>query len=203
VDLEAFSDNNFSIELDDIGVLIDYLHSDQLTIPLEEISVDKLHLIGHSRGGSLVLLKAREDVRIMSVTAWAPIDNLQERWSKEARDQWQKEGVSYVYNGRTKQNMPMKYQLIEDTINNRTRLDVLNAVNSIDKPILLIHGTEDTTLPYQGTVTLSKANSLAQIHIIEGANHVFGGSHPYPTDQDESPEHTQQVLEYTLAFLQG
>ena len=36
-DLEAFAQNNFSIELDDTGLLIDYLFSDKTELPPEEI----------------------------------------------------------------------------------------------------------------------------------------------------------------------
>ena len=64
VDLDAFGNNNFSIELDDIGILIDHLFSDNSIIPKNEIDLEKLYLIGHSRGGGLVLLKTAEDERV-------------------------------------------------------------------------------------------------------------------------------------------
>lgn len=201
VDLEAFSENNFSIEMDDVGILIDYLTSDQSVIPKEECNVDELHLIGHSRGGSVVLLKAAEEDRIKSVIAWAPVSDLKERWSTEEKLEWKQEGVSYIYNGRTKQNMPLKYQLLEDVINNETRLDVAEAVSSMKIPMLLTHGTDDTTLPYAETIQLSETNKLAQLQIIEQANHVFGGSHPFPIDQKELPEHTKLLMKATLDFL--
>ncbi|MES2730386.1 MAG: hypothetical protein V4714_01515 [Bacteroidota bacterium] len=52
-DLEAFGHNNFSIELDDVGVLIDYLFSANCVIPSTEIDLQRLYLIGHSRGGGV------------------------------------------------------------------------------------------------------------------------------------------------------
>lgn len=63
-DLEAFGNNNFTIELGDLKDSIDYLFSSNNVIPNEELELNNLNLMGHSRGGGLVLLKAREDERI-------------------------------------------------------------------------------------------------------------------------------------------
>ncbi len=199
VDLEAFSENNFSIELDDIGVLTDALFNRSTPIPNIEMDLKTIHILGHSRGAAIALLKTYEDDRIDAVAAWAPVHDLKERWPSEVLEQWKKDGIYYVYNGRTKQNMPLKYQLVEDVFNHKDRLDIPNAVQRMNKPMLLVHGTNDETLHYLHTVQLAKLNSKAQLEIIEGANHVFGGKHTY-TDP-ELPAHTQQALALTLNFF--
>ena len=111
VDLEAFGNNNFSIELDDLGVLINYLFSNESIIPENEIDLNKLSLIGHSRGGGLVLLKTSEDERVKKVITFAAIHDLEKRWPQSFIDDWKEKGVQYVYNGRTEQNMPLSAQL--------------------------------------------------------------------------------------------
>lgn len=199
VDLEAFSNNTFSIELDDIGVLIDELFDGNLPVPPDEYDANFLHLIGHSRGGALVLLKTAEDSRVRSVIAWAPIHDLGERWSTQVLGEWKRNGIYYVQNGRTKQEMPLKYSLVEDVLNNPSRLNIPAAVKNMNRPMLIIHGTADETLSYQHSIDLANTNSLAQAEIIEGAPHVFGGRHPY--DNTELPYHTQQALNSTLNFL--
>ncbi|TRX54282.1 alpha/beta fold hydrolase [Fulvivirga sp. M361] len=199
-DLEAFSENNFSIELDDLAVLIDFLSGAQNIVPAEEINMDQLFLIGHSRGGSIALLKAYEDTRVKKVAAWAPIHNLFQRWPEELVEKWRSNGTHYIFNSRTGQDMPLKYQLIEDLQKNKVRLDVSGAVQQINKPVLLIHGTEDETLPYQHTVELATIQPLAESFIVEGANHVFGGKHPY--ENPELPEASLKVLNKTLSFFQ-
>jgi len=64
VDLEGFSLNNFTIELDDLQVVIDYIFSPEFKVPDFEIDLDRLFMIGHSRGGSIAILKAAYEDRI-------------------------------------------------------------------------------------------------------------------------------------------
>ena len=87
-DLEAFAKNNFCIELDDSGVLIDYLFSEHNVLPKEEIDLTRLYIMGHSRGGASVILKAYEDTRIKAVTTWAAVNNLESWHSEEEIAYW-------------------------------------------------------------------------------------------------------------------
>lgn len=201
VDLEAFSQNNFSIELDDIGVLIDLLHTTGSPIPRDEIDLGQLFLIGHSRGGGLALLKAAEDERIKKVAAWAPIHDLTERWPAEVLQKWKEDGVYHIYNGRTKQDMPLRYQLVEDVYAHRQRLDIPKAVKTLEIPLLLVHGTADETLSYQKTEWLSGLGRYITLVIVENANHVFGGKHPFM--EEALPAHSQMILDKTITFFKS
>ncbi|MEM1407518.1 MAG: alpha/beta fold hydrolase [Bacteroidota bacterium] len=201
VDLEAFGNNTFSIELDDIGFLIDEIENGNLPIPQVEVDTENIHLIGHSRGGGLALLKGAEDERIRSVTAWAPIHDLKERWPREVLEQWEKDGVYYVQNKRTQQEMPLKYSIVEDVFNNEYRLNIPEAVKRMDKHIMIIHGMEDATLYYKHSIPLAASNPLVQLELIEGANHSFGGTHPYTGDV--LPVHMQKAVDYTIHFLRS
>ena len=198
-DLEAFSENNFSIELDDLGVVIDALINDNIGVPKEEINSTQLFVIGHSRGGSMALLKAHEDDRIKKVAAWAPIHSLSDRWPKALIKTWKDEGVYTIFNSRTGQEMPMKYQLIENLEKNQYRLDVPKAVKEAGIPMLLVHGTNDETLPYEHTQELAALRPDVTAFIVENANHVFGGKHPYLAA--ELPEPTLKILNKTLSFF--
>lgn len=199
VDLDAFGKNNFSIELDDLGYVIDYLFSDNPVIHMNEIDLDKLNLIGHSRGGGLVLLKTAEDKRVKKVVTFAAIHDLEKRWPQSFIDDWKDKGVQYVYNGRTEQDMPLYYQLVEDFLANSDRLNIPERVKEIKVPLLITHGTEDVTLDVSMANELASWNKGAELCIIEEANHVFGGSHPF--NENELPKHSKILVERTLEFL--
>ena len=73
-DLEAFGQNNFIKELDDLESVLDWVSSEDLTGNI--VLNNKINLIGHSRGGGIVLLKAAEDPRVGRVLSWAGVSDL-------------------------------------------------------------------------------------------------------------------------------
>ena len=112
-DLEAFGHNNFSIELDDLGAVIEYVSGAGFEAK-EEIDLHQLYLLGHSRGGGVVLLKAAEDKRVKKAVTWASVNEFGKFWSEEVMAHWKEIGVMYIENSRTKQTMPLYYQLYEN-----------------------------------------------------------------------------------------
>lgn len=198
-DLEAFGNNNFSIELDDLGVLIDHLLAGESDIPEAEADFSRLSLIGHSRGGGLAILKAAEDLRVKAVASWAGIHDLNQRWPEEFIMEWRKKGVQHIYNSRTNQQMPLYYQLAQDYFDNKERLDIPTAVKSLQQPLLILHGTADETLPHQIAEEMKRWKPDAELFIIKGANHTFGGNHPY--ENSVLPKDTESAYRQTVAFL--
>lgn len=200
-DLEAFAQNNFCIELDDTGVLIDYLFSENAVLPLQEIDLNRLYILGHSRGGASAILKANEDTRIRGVVTWAAINNLEAWHSKGELEYWQKNGRIYIHNSRTNQQMPMDYQLVENFISNRQRLQVPDAIKMMSVPMLAIHGSDDTTVLVTAVKEIKSWNPKVEIQIIEGANHTFGGGHPFPGT--DLPGELNKVVELTIDFFKS
>ncbi|RMI25822.1 MAG: dienelactone hydrolase, partial [Calditrichaeota bacterium] len=152
VDLEAFGNNNFSIELDDLGAVMDYITGEEAPVPREERQPEQLYLIGHSRGGGITILKAREDKRVKKIATWASVSEFGKYWTEEVVKEWQEKGVVYVVNARTGQQMPLYRQLYEDFQRNRDRLDIPAAVKSLTIPFLIVHGTADEAVPYADAV---------------------------------------------------
>ncbi|WP_439128702.1 alpha/beta hydrolase family protein, partial [Polaribacter sp.] len=107
-DLEAFGNNNYTKELDDLESILDWISTN---IDFKaETDVNDISIIGHSRGGGIVLLKANEDKRLKKVITLAAVCDFGKRSSTIGDlKQWKKDGVKYVVNGRTKQNMPHFY----------------------------------------------------------------------------------------------
>jgi pimeloyl-ACP methyl ester carboxylesterase len=200
-DLEAFGRNNFSIELDDLGQLLDDLHTPGATpVPAAEMDLTRLYLVGHSRGGGLALLKAAEDPRVRAVATWAAVADVDQRWPQAMMDEWKRTGVLHVPNTRTGQQLPLHYQIVEDYIANRPRLDIPHNVRrKLHQPLLLIHGDEDETVPVAAASTLHQLKPDAELLIVPGATHMFGGAHPWP--HDALPEPARLIVERTADFF--
>jgi pimeloyl-ACP methyl ester carboxylesterase len=199
-DLKAFGNNNFCKELDDLSLVLDWIENCQEL--KGEINTSKISLFGHSRGGSIVMLKTAEDIRVKKVISWASPSNFLERLpKKEKLVKWKELGVAYIYNGRTKQNMPMYFQFYENCIKFAKRLNIQNAVSKMSIPHLLVHGNEDPTVLLSEAVNIKSWNPNIDLHVIDGANHVLGGFHPY--DLEKFPKDLQEAIDVTIKFLKG
>ncbi|MFB9055530.1 alpha/beta hydrolase family protein [Mariniflexile ostreae] len=197
-DLEAFGQNNYTKELDDLETVIDwtYNHAEFK----KETDHNNLSLIGHSRGGGIVCIKAEEDNRIKKVVTLAGVSDFGIRMGSDTDIAlWKKKGVKYVQNGRTKQNMPHYYQFYTDFLKNEKRLTIQRAVSNLKIPYLIIHGDEDTSVSIKEAQALNQWQPHSMLDVIIGANHVFGASHPW--EQESLPSALQNVTEKVIAFL--
>lgn len=199
VDMEAFGNNNFSLEMTDLDTLLNYLFSEACTFR-QEINNDKIGIIGHSRGGGLVLLKAAEEPRIKAIATWAAVSSMNPGYGEEILTKWKTEGVLYNLNTRTNVQMPLYYQLYEDFAANQERFDVKLAASVLTQPLLLVHGDNDTVVPVEKAYELKKANEKAQLYIVPEANHAFGGMHPFTSA--ELPADLLKVVSETVSFFQ-
>ena len=199
-DLEAFGKNNFIIELDDLETVMDWLSASADFS--KETRGNGLTLIGHSRGGGIVLLKASEDERVRRVITWAGVSDYGSRFpTGEALEQWKKDGVAHVHNGRTKQDMPHYFQFYTSFKEHEERLTIRKAVSNLKIPMLVVHGEQDETVPIEEARNLKKWNDRATVNIVPGANHTFGSSQPWT--EPNLPEHLLEAVNHTLEFLRG
>ena len=191
-DLEAFSFNTYSKEVDDIKLFLSHL--DSLTLPEHST-----HLIGHSRGGGDVIIASSEDERIDSFTTWASIASIEKRMPNgELLEKWKNEGVRYEKNTRTGQLMPINYTLFDDFLLNYKRLNIESACGKIRIPRLLIHGTNDESVDIsEGQLLASWLNT--PLIEIPNANHTFGSHHPWETFL--LPPHLNLVVDLTMRFF--
>jgi esterase/lipase len=197
--LDAFAENNYSKELEDLGDLIDYLHS--MDNPyFEEINPNHLILIGHSRGGGIAILKASEDDRITQIVTWASVSDFGSRMGSDQEiAAWKKDGVKYVLNGRTKQQMPHNYQFYEDFKANEEHLHIESAVKKIQIPQLIIHAIDDPSVNYDASKSIKAWNPKSELIPIADSDHVFGASHPW--SQKQLPLKLKDTVSETLRFM--
>ncbi|MEM8895173.1 MAG: alpha/beta fold hydrolase [Bacteroidota bacterium] len=198
-DLEAFSQNNYSLEVSDLDSIISFLLSPDFE-QSQQIDQNRLALIGHSKGGAVSLIKASSDKRVKAIVAWAPIYDIGSRWPADMLKQWKAEGTYFVANARTGQQMPMDYQIVQDYLDNQEALDVPKAIRDMDKPILVVHGDQDEAISYGEAMTASLWNQAMKFETISGAGHTFGGTHPMKGSSLSA--HSQQLVNKTNHFLQ-
>jgi len=200
VDLEAFGNNNYTKQLYDLNCVIDWV-SDENTIHNKAINKNCIYLIGHSMGGGIATLHAAKDARIKKLVTWAGISECKTpwtNWSNEQLEEWKKTGVAYYLNGRTKQNMPLYYQLYQDYLENATILNIETAICSLTIPILICHGSLDTAVPLEKAHDLHNWQPSSILFTIE-SDHVFGRTHPWLLT--ELPETMQVVINETVRFI--
>ncbi len=201
LDVEAFGRNNYSRERYDLQQVINYLQSSG-NLYGAAIDPQKLFLLGHSRGGGVVLLKAAEEKRVKAVATWASVSEAKTPWGTwppERLQRWKETGVDYYTNSRTRQQLPLYYQLYEDFAANEERLNIVEAVKKLQVPLLICHGTTDEAVPVSNAHKLTEAARQAELFLVE-SDHVFGRKHPWL--EDSLPQPAQAVVEKTVAFFQ-
>ena len=177
-DLEAFGNNNYTKELDDLDSVINWVCAN--LEETAEANIITISLLGHSRGGGIVMIKAAEDSRVKTVISLAGVSDYKNRFPVGmAFNKWKDSGVFFEENARTKQQMPHYFQFYEDFITHKKRLNIKRAVEILKIPFLIIHGNNDTSVSMEEAKNLHTWNPKSQLEIIAGANHVFGAKHQY------------------------
>jgi len=189
-DEEAFAQNTYSYEVADIA----YFRSHLAT----HIQADATFLIGHSRGGGDVILHAKQ-AQTDKIALWASISDIGSRFPTGSElEAWKHSGIRTILNGRTRQHLPQHYSLYQDFIENEIPLTIELAMKSLPIPVLVVHGDKDNS------VSIAEGEALAYwcqttLHVIPGADHVFGASHPW--EKPNLPKHLVAVCEQTLNFF--
>jgi len=197
-DLEAFGHNNYTKELDDLNQVLDWVETTYAKHSY--IDVSNITLVGHSRGGGIVTLKAAEDSRVKNLVSLAGVSDFKSRFPKGSDlDAWKSSGVSFVMNGRTKQQMPHYYQFYENFMANPSKLNIQDATRNLKLPHLIIHGDADTSVDLKEALELHKWHPQSELKVLEGVNHVFGSHHPW--DSSELPPSLQQIHSKITHFI--
>lgn len=193
-DLEAFGNNNFSKEMLDYDAVLNHFSK------RAEIDPERIAVIGHSRGGGITLIKACEDERIKAVISLAGVSHFGYRFpSGDRMEEWKNSGVMYSENARTKQQMPHYYQFYEDYRTNEQRFSVQYAAQHLEKPLLIVQGSNDDAVKDKEAFLLNEWCKNSQLEILEGANHTFGASEPWK--DKELPSHLSRATSLMTEFF--
>lgn len=190
-ELEKFKENTFSREREDLDRVI--AAGQERKLPVRN-DFEKLVLVGHSRGGFAALSRAADDGSVRRLISLASIADTGKP-SPDREEKWRKEGVRYITNSRTNQEMPLGLGLLEDMYQLEGEMERLARRLAI--PHLIIHGTNDSAVSHESAEKLASWSVQSELHLIEGADHVFGARHPF----QGSTEHLDQVVDLIEDFL--
>lgn len=198
-DLDNFARNTISREREETGMVLHMLRSGTLTAEAEALEHwnGELFLLGHSRGGGVALLAARDHAEDISRTAvWNAVSTF-DRFTPRQKKEWRERGVLESVNTRTKQKMAMHVSYLDDVEAHAEQLTPATAIADIPKPVLLVHAEQDMTVPVREAHTLAQAQPDARLEIIPQAGHTFNVVHPFA---GTTPQ-LEQALRVTREFF--
>ena len=193
--LDLFEKNNYSLEVEDVGHVLSWIKDYEAFQGIE-----KIHLIGHSRGGGIAILASNKYPQISTLTTLASVCDFENRFPIGSElDSWKKDGVFHVINGRTGQKMPHGIQFYNDFLKNKEALNIKSNLSSLAIPVLIIHAGNDQAVHISSAMKLKKWNPKAEMLMIASGGHTFGLKHPW--DEPQLPQALLKVLEEIKAFL--
>lgn len=193
---KKFSINSFSVELEDLEAILSAIASDKLDCPT--INRSLIGIVGHSRGGGIAIIKAREDARIKAVAGWSAVAYF-DRYTNGQRKRWREKGYVELPSSNPLSIFRLSTALLDDLEQNKGRLNIARAVEQLHKPLLLIHGAADLPVPIAEVKKLYDISdkTMTEFISLEGVGHMYGARHPY---KKESPTMTH-VLELTSSWF--
>jgi pimeloyl-ACP methyl ester carboxylesterase len=195
-DLQSFSLNNYSIELNDLQRVIDFIVLNNYNNKYEQI-----YIVGHSRGGAIACLSTANNPLINKLVSWAGVADFKERFPKnEELEQWKKNGIRYISNSRTNQEMPISIQFYNDFIENESKLSIKNALLNYSGKFLACYGSLDQVVPNQYALDMAKWAANSSIFKIR-TNHTFGSKHPW--NKKHLPDSMKELSLKTIDFLKS
>jgi uncharacterized protein len=197
-DAQAFSKNSTSQELKDWDLVLDSVLLGRLP-HTQKIRLNRVGVVGHSRGGSYGILMAKRVPQIQSVVAWGAIQTFQ-RYDAETQRQWRATGAWEVSQDRSGKKLFLGLQALDALERNHDRLDVLRAIRAANIPVLFVHGRDDKRVKLAEAQTLCKCANphLTRLHIIESAGHTFRTQHPL----DKPSEALLEAVNETVRWFQ-
>ena len=193
-DLQSFSLNSYSKELNDIQRIIDYIIFNKYNSKFE-----KIYIIGHSRGGGIACLSTVNNPLINKLVTWAGVSDFKERFPKANElKQWKDNGIRYISNSRTNQEMPISIKFYNDFIENESKLTIKTALLNFSGKFLACYGTLDQVVPNHYALDMAKWAANSSVLGIR-TNHTFGSKHPW--NQTKLPESLKELCLKTIDFL--
>ena len=147
-------------EAADLNIVVDYL------LTRNEIDEDHIYLMGQSQGGfvSTYVACTRDDIR--GLIGFYPAYCIR----ADALDQYSSlDQVPDTYNVLGFATVGKIYY------QDATSFDIYDLMPDYEHDVLIIHGTNDTVVPYEYAVRASETFNNAELMTIEGAGHGFSG----------------------------
>lgn len=177
----SFQYGNYWREVDDLRAVILYFSG-------QKRQVDAI--VGHSKGGNVVLLYASiyHDIStVINISGRFDLRRgVEDRLGKDYMQRIGENGFIDV----TDKTGRFLYRVTEESLEDRLSTDMHAACMSVDQNcrVLTVHGSEDETVPSEDAVEFSKLITNHKLHIIHGADHRY-------------MSHQQELAKILLEFI--
>lgn len=148
-------------------------------------------MFGHSKGGVAVLLAAAS-MRIDNTlpnpagVAVAAAPDTCHRFSETEQRELLDRGYLETASARTGQTLRIGHEFLTEQLENPLAYQLTRRVAELSQPVLVIHGSDDPTVPVQCGEHLAAAGSRGRFVRVDGADHVFNTPNPMPADGEPS-----------------
>lgn len=192
-DLEAFQNDTISRQVEDLRTVVQAVAQGLLAPGLA--AQREAFLWGHSRGGAVCLLAAGRLPQVKAAATWATISRVN-RYFYEAKQAWRRNGFYAQESSRTGQVLRTSTTFLDDVEGWGKEGDVPVYFHNLAIPVLLVHGSEDTSVLPEESESLAASNPKAQLVLLAGTNHKFNASHPLTAPPPALLEAAQRTADF-------
>lgn len=200
--LDYFARETLSQDLDDVGSIINALNEGKMESGNITLDTDMIGILGHSRGGQTAVAAAAEFNEIKCLATWSAVADYNQRWSDKMIEEWENQGYTEIKNSRTGQSMRIDKVVYDDAREHAERVIALNRIKNLHIPVLIVHATDDESVPVFESDKLHKAcpSTDKELKKVPGTGHTFGTGHPF--EGGEFPEPFREVLDSTKQWFE-
>lgn len=164
-------------------------------------------MFGHSRGGVSALLTAGRSADDPSLpqpagVATAASPSTCNSFTEEQAAALLRDGFIESPSARTGQTLRVGKAYLQEQIDDPAGHDLPAMTSRIRVPLLIMHGTDDPTVPVSCAAALGEAARSATVMRIAGGDHVFNTPNPLPDDAPSSPQ-LEELLNAICEFADG
>lgn len=197
-DYEKFSSNTFSKELEDLQTIVHAVKEEKLAGGIGD--VDKIALLGHSRGGGDAIVYAASDRNIRGLVTLSAVATF-DRWTDHQKKQWELNGFLPLAKDQSVSPLRLGKNLLDDLNAHHAELDILQAASRVAIPWLIVHGKADITVPSIEAEKLYSASnkSSTELLMFDHVGHLYNAASP----QDDHYVTLNHVLHVTSGWLKN
>ncbi|HEY1755726.1 MAG TPA: YqiA/YcfP family alpha/beta fold hydrolase [Bryobacteraceae bacterium] len=166
---KQFADKGLTLEIPalDGGDFTHLTITGQLQIVDAAVDGEPTILFGSSLGGYLAALYAARHANIEKLVLLAPAFQFPSRWrqrySPEELARWQREGSAPVFHYGYNREVPLGYQLLEDSQNYEDEPEFA-------QPALILHGSLDTVVPASISTAYAARHSRVSLKLFDSGH---------------------------------